>query len=358
MDEIRETEEQRRDIPQKTASQLAAEFFGDKFKGDVIDSSGEPVERDEADENEDTRHEPLTLDEATDRIQVERDEAADLEAERAGYGEDEGADALTDGGEPDDGADMPEPPVQEAVWTTQDLTMLTQLKDDVTTLERDRAVLHQYKATVNIGEIERMDPTKARAVRVAIREVEQSLESRENALREIAGHFQAVVQNRSAKAMKGHVDRESAKVTRAFPDYEPEKTAKFLQGYGFADEQINALSDSRLIIIAEQARRYREMTKGQTRRKGFIPTKGSAKAKGGVRMSEGHEQARERFEQTRNVRDAAELRGWEREEGRPDAPAAKPTVRELRRAHQKEHSIDSAVALMRAKREAQARRRA
>lgn len=163
--------------------------------------------------------------------------------------------------EPDYVSGKYESDAPEAVWSTSDVQQFTHLQQEIARFEHDMALFRKIKAA-GVDELAKGDKAKAAALRHQIAEAERELTERQQAIAGAAQQAQGRVGEITTKQAQKLLKAEQEKLTKALPDIDMKQAVQYLSGLGFTKQQLATVTDHRLVILAEKARRY-DMQGGQ-----------------------------------------------------------------------------------------------
>lgn len=271
---------------ERSLSEVAAEVYGDKY---LEDPRAEPVR-----ELQESRG-PLTIDQAVGVLRQSREQQSE-EPE-----EDEPLPAAAQA--EDETPSEDDAPTEAALWTSDDVETLAQFQQAHQQLQQDLALYEQAKQ-IDLNALEKQDRSRAVALRNQIREAERELTERKDKLQAVAQKLVGKVQERQHEQFQRALAKQQAKLEKQLPDLDAKALRKYLVGVGFTNKDVDQAYDARLVVLAEKARRYDEMTSGKRK---TVPLKGRSKPRKATRPQNALEIAQERFKRQPNVRNAADL---------------------------------------------------
>ncbi|MEJ2116443.1 MAG: hypothetical protein P8Y36_00500, partial [Alphaproteobacteria bacterium] len=165
------------------------------------------------------------------------------------------------------------------------------------------------------------DPQGWAVQRLAMQERAQTVDAYLNGIsQEIEEHGKRY-REQQQRDLASTVQRELDIVRSHIKDWDEKgkhKVAKFLTDAGFSQDELNSVADSRMLLVAEKARRYDELmlkSKQATRRKKPKPTQATPRPKGGTAAKGGKgsnanraalNNARSRLRKSGSMRDAGD----------------------------------------------------
>lgn len=176
----------------------------------------------------------------------------------------------------------------------------SELQESVEQFDKDLELFNKLKAQ-GIKALSGGDKRKEAAIKADLDKAEKELMQRRDAILEIARDLH--VENTSAK-----VQKEKAKLKKAMPDFDSKAVRTYLKSQGFDDNAIDSETDSRLLIMAEKARRYDKQNgpKSKVIPKKVATNKGNRKTAKIIKLEQ-------RFNDTRSLDDLWELQKAQRE---------------------------------------------
>lgn len=294
--------------------EFASKMFGDNYVPDRDPPKEEPTRaaaRDMAGDDADAR-----------ALMAEGDEEPGQKPERA-----ERDDAATPG---DDGIR----------WSTADARTISALEREIPAFQADLATFEQLRSQIDLNALAATDKAKAAAVRVQLAEAERELRRRQDDIAAAVGDLRQKVQDHHLGVAKRRLGGEAAKLAKALPDLDKAALVPYLKQSGFSEADIKQAADHRLVVLAEKARRYDEMTAVQKK----VP-----KYRKGAKGQQQAESA-----EFRAAIDDINGRGLTRENATaiirnlPGKSNVQPTAAQLKARLEATGSMDDAVAFMRA----------
>lgn len=267
----------------ETYAEVAKEMYGDKFVGEVE----EPEEIEESEEPEFFENErdaaKYFIDKHRAAERIDQDLAEDVPAPAPIQTEAE--------------------PVTDAVWSNKDVANFQTFNEDLRLFQEDAQKIEQIKTQLNQSGLERTDRAQAVAYQAQIRAAERELAQRQQALTGRQDKLSQKAEKHTAARGQNMLRAEEAKIMAAVPDYEPIRVGAYLEKSGFTRGELSELSDSRMAIVADKARRWDEHVAGKGPKK--VP-KTRKKAPGAPRRATGKSVAelKVRMENTGKMDDA------------------------------------------------------
>jgi hypothetical protein len=234
-----QTEEQRRPL-----SELAAEVYGREYQPAEGDAGGDGG--DDAVAVPRAEDLGITLDEAYDRMQVGKDDAA----------------APAAAPEPAKPAPDPEPPADpgdDAAWSNEDVQALNVYQREAEAYNADFRRFIEIKQSLDINAIAATDKARAAMLRQQMTEAEKELKQRHDALSKTGQALVGKAQSRQQSKAQKQLAAERQKLDKALPDLDRDALRAYLAREGFSSAEVDAAYDHRLLVVAEKARRYDAM---------------------------------------------------------------------------------------------------
>lgn len=216
-----------------------------------------------APENLEDRVEPTDVEptehEAAQDVAAKHDDNQDVAAM---YGDDQDDDDTMDA------APKPEveKPAREAVeqddgalWSSQDVAEIRSLETELLTVQQQGQAFAQAKAKLNLEELEKTDKARAVALKIQMREAERELQERYKHVVNQFGALQGKATAAAQKRAERQLEAERKMLLDAVPDFDGAKTSAYLERIGFNRDDLSQLTDHRMAVVAEKARRYDEL---------------------------------------------------------------------------------------------------
>jgi len=208
------------------------------------------------------RQPTLTIEQATEQLAQRRDDAAAAAERRS---------------EPP-AETTPQPvsgpaPAEDVGWTNEEIAFRDQLNKALDALQRDAIQFGQARQQ---AEQQGGSEEQKQALRVQIGEAEKELANRYS---EIIKGFEQLTQHRQQRAgelAQRQLEAERRRLEEAVPDFDPNRVVSYLEGYGFTRAELAEMTDARMAIIADKARRFDEMQGEKPKRQPKKTTKRKA----------------------------------------------------------------------------------
>lgn len=156
-------------------------------------------------------------------------------------------------------------PQSAALWTNEEASLLATFQQEAQSFQQDLEALNQFKQKTDLNELAKRDKAEATAVRMQIAAAEKELAERYEVLSQNAEHFNGKLTKQQQETVQKHLEAEKEKLSKALPNVDRPALRKYLVGSGFSESEVAQAYDHRLVVLAEKARRYDEMSTGNKR---------------------------------------------------------------------------------------------
>lgn len=143
----------------------------------------------------------------------------------------------------------------EAIFSKDDLELVTAVEPEYAQFQKDLAAFAQLKA-IGPEKLADGDKAKAEAIRQQLSDAEAELRKRYETLQAAANQLAGKVQQRQLKKLERKLEAERQKLAERVPDLDKKALRTYLETRGFTKQEISMAADARLIEIAEKARRW------------------------------------------------------------------------------------------------------
>ena len=174
-------------------------------------------------------------------------------------------------------------------WSDQDMLAYSQLGEDSKAFLRDLETYERHRLSID-ADMEQNYPQEAEARRAELREMAENLTQRHESIKQREEGLHAAALGRQIEQAQAHLDSERKKLNTAMPDLDADQLTTFLtDDLGFAENEIANVADHRLIVMAEEARQFRELKKKQKKK---FPTVKKKKRKSADPVEDAIEEAK------------------------------------------------------------------
>lgn len=265
-------------------SEIARQNYGTEYHGDPRD---EPLETSD-------RAASLSMEGALDRLHQSEEEqtGSDAPPPPAAASQSEGA---------------PTQSANEALWSTEDVQTLTQFEQETQRYQQDLQAFAQTKASIDLDELEKTNRGEAQATRQQLKAAEDELRQRHDTLVQVRDQLASRVQERQSERLQRQVLDERRKLDEAVPDLDKGALSEYLISAGFTEQDIAHAYDSRLLTMAEKARRYDELMADGVRPHKVPKTRSGGNKRGKKRSQSDTEKMRANLKRTGRMDDALKL---------------------------------------------------
>lgn len=151
----------------------------------------------------------------------------------------------------------PEVQPDGAMWTSEEMSLISSCEVERHALSRDVEQFHQY-----IDMVQQIADPNARAQHEQnILAARLDLERRNDALNRALSGLRKTYEDRTKAGMERARSDEAKKLSAVFPSLDIAQTRGYGLTYGFSEAELDGLVDHRMVVILEKARRYDEAEK-------------------------------------------------------------------------------------------------